>query len=354
MTTNTFINNIAVPSSTEIRVYADYRDAHPISGVYIFEVERGLVKCGTSKNVKKRLLQLEDIKKHREVPLEGRFAVLPVDREKLKNVETAFFSLLGKNVEGTELFKMSFDRALKALHKLYESNPPSMFHLTGEEKAEKERKALMSEKAIKNALGLDASLIRQKYSNERVINEISISKVFTELLEAFPKSVDRLSLERIRNEYRHYLELVSIVIAPKVWEEGFGKLRLDEITAGRMGALSLRLHHVVFSYKDVLKSSAHPRQIVYHAANLVAVLEDIRNLYGELIEVDENYEGKYPSWLLTQLKEARDASGHFIRYLLARFVVTCSYPEQDVSHFRENLHSMGKRLHEMYKEEERG
>lgn len=338
--------------STEIHVYKDYKDAPPISGVYVFEVEKGLVKCGMSGNVEKRFIQLVDIKKHREASREGRVAILPVDREKLKRAEGAFFALLSGNIEGTELFKTSFERALKALRKLYENNPPSMFHLTDEEKAEKELKLQKSVESLKKVLRpMDRALIRDKYACDRVSNEISISRLFSVILEVFPKSVDKLSYGKIKNEYRHYLHLVSMLLSPKVWEEDFGRLQLDEATAGRMGALALRLNHVVFSYKDVLNSPAYPRRLVYHAANLVLLLEDIKTLFSELVEVDEKCEGKYPNWVLRQFKEARDTADYFIRYLIARFVVTCTYPEQDVLWFRDDLHSMGKRLHELFKEE---
>ena len=337
--------------STEIRVYKDYFDAPPISGVYIFEVEKGLVKCGMSRNVKKRFSQLVEIKKHREASLHGRAAVLPVDREKLKRAESAFFALLSGNVEGTELFKISFERALKALRKLYENNPPSMFHLTDEEKAEEKLKDLEREKALKNALGLDVSIIRQKHARDRVNSELGYSRFFSVILEVFPESVDKLSYGRIKNEYRHYLRLVDTLLSPKVWEEDFGRLRLDEVTAGRIGALALRLHHIGFSYKDVLNSPAHPRRLVYHAANLVLLLEDIKTLFSEFVEVDEKCEGKYPEWVLNFFKEVRDTSDYLIRYLIARFAVTCAYSDMDVSYFRDELHSMGKRLHELFKEE---
>ena len=351
---NTMLDStISCIPSTEIQVYEDYLDAPPISGVYVFEVEKGIVKCGMSGNVKKRFRNLVDIKKHREASLHGRAAVLPVDSERLKRVESAFFSLLSGNVEGTELFKISFERALKALRRLYENNPPSMFHLTDEEKAEENLKQLKAEKVLKNALGLDVSVIRQKHAYYRACNEISISGIFSSFLELFPESVDKLSYERIRNEYRHYLHLVWILLSPKVWEEDFGRLQLDEVTAGRIGALALRLNHVVFSYKDVLNSSAHPRHLVYHAANLVLLLEDIRTLFSELVEVDEKCDGKYPDWVLHQFKEVRDSADYFILYLLSRFTVTCAYHEQDVSRWRENLHLMGERLHELFKEEMR-
>ena len=337
--------------STEIRVYKDYEDAHPISGVYVFEVEKGLVKCGMSRNVKKRFNKLVEIKKHRESSLHGRAAVLPVDEERLKRAEEAFFALLSGNLEGTELFKISFERALKALRKLYENNPPSMFHLTDEEKAVNERGRLEREKALKNVCGLDVSIIRQKHARDRVNSELGYSRFFSVILEVFPKSVDKLSYGRIKNEYRHYLRLVDTLLSPKVWEEDFGRLQLDEVTAGRIGALALRLHHVVFSYKDVLNSSAHPRRLVYHAANLILLLEDIKTLFSELVEVDEKYEGKYPEWVLNFFKEVRDTSDYLIRYLIARFAVTCAYSDMDVSYFRDDLHSMGKRLHELFKEE---
>ena len=339
--------------STEIRIYKDYLDAPPISGVYVFEVEKGLVKCGMSQNVEKRFSKLVEIKKHREAPLHGRAAVLPVDEERLKRAEEAFFALLSGNIEGTELFKISFDRALKALRRLYENNSPSMFHLTDEEKAVNERGCLERVKALKNICGLDVSRIRQKHACDRVNSELGYSRFFSVILEVFPKSVDKLSYGRIKNEYRHYLRLVDTLLSPKVWEEDFGRLQLDEVTAGRIGALALRLHHVAFSYKDVLNSPAHPRHLVYHAANLVLLLEDIETLFSELVEVDEKYEGKYPDWVLNFFKEVRDTSDYLIRYLTARFAVTCAYPEQDVSYFRDNLHSMGKRLHELFKEEMR-
>ena len=349
---NTMLDStISCTPSTEIHVYKDYLDAPPISGVYVFEVEKGLVKCGMSKNVEKRFNQLVEIKKHRESSLHGRAAVLPVDRERLNRAEEAFFSLLSGNLEGTELFKISFERALKALRKLYENNPPSMFHLTDEEKAEKERERLEREKAMKNALGLDVSIIRQKHARDRVNSELGYSRFFSVILEVFPKSVDKLSYGRIKNEYRHYLRLVDTLLSPKVWEEDFGRLQLDEVTAGRIGALAIRLHHVAFSYKDVLNSPAHPRHLVYHAANLVLLLEDIRTLFSELVEVDEKYEGKYPDWVLNFFKEVRDTSDYLIRYLIARFAVTCAYSDMDVSYFRDDLHSMGKRLHELFKEE---
>ena len=337
--------------STEIRVYKDYEDAPPISGVYVFEVEKGLVKCGMSQNVEKRFSQLVEIKKHREASLHGRAAVLPVDMERLKRAEEVFFSLLSGNIEGTELFKISFERALKALRKLYENNPPSMFHLTDEEKAEEKLKDLEREKALKNVCGLDVSIIRQKHARDRVNSELGYSRFFSVILEVFPKSVDKLSYGRIKNEYRHYLGLVDTLLSPKVWEEDFGRLQLDEVTAGRIGALALRLHHVAFSYKDVLNSPAHPRHLVYHAANLVLLLEDIKTLFSELVEVDEKYEGKYPEWVLNFFKEVRDTSDYLIRYLIARFAVTCAYSDMDVSYFRDDLHSMGKRLHELFKEE---
>ena len=354
MTTKYFDNSSSVLSSTEIHVYKDYEDAPPISGVYIFEVEKGLVKCGMSGNVEKRFSQLVDIKKHREAPLHGRAAILPVDREKLKRAESAFFSLLRGNVEGTELFKISFERALKALRKLYESNPPSMFHLTDEEKAEEKLKEQKAEKALKNVLRpMDKALILNKYAHNRVSNEITISRFFSKISEAFPKSVDEISFERFIGEYRHYLYLVSKLMSPKVWKEDIVKLELDDdVMAGRIGALALRISSVTFSYKDVLKSSIHPRMVVYHAANLVAILYDINNLYSELIEVDEKCEGKYPYWYLNFFKEVRDTADYFIRYLISRFAVTCSYPGQDVSWFRDELHSMGKRLHELLKEDE--
>ena len=348
---NTMNSTISCTPSTEIRVYKNYEDAHPISGVYIFEVEKGLVKCGMSQNVEKRFSQLVEIKKHREASLHGRAAILPVDVERLKRAEQAFFSLLSGNIEGTELFKISFERALKALRKLYENNPLSMFHLADEEKAEKERERLEREKAMKNASGLDVSIIRQKHARDRVNSELGYSRFFSVILEVFPKSVDKLSYGRIKNEYRHYLRLVDTLLSPKVWEEDFGRLQLDEVTAGRIGALALRLHHVAFSYKDVLNSPAHPRSLVYHAANLVLLLEDIRSLFIELVEVDEKYEGKYPEWVLNFFKEVRDTSDYLIRYLIARFAVTCAYSDMDVSYFRDDLHSMGKRLHELFKEE---
>ena len=341
-------STISCTPSTEIRVYKDYKDAHPISGVYVFEVEKGLVKCGMSGNVKKRFNQLVEIKKHRESSLHGRAAVLPVDMERLNRAESDFFSLLSGNIEGTELFKISFERALKALRKLYESNPPCMFHLTDEEKAKAELKQLKAEEVIKNALKpWDKALIQDKYARNRVSLELGVSSLFSAFLELFPESVDALSFERFIGEYRHYLYLVSMLLSPVVWEEDFGKLRLDGVTAGRIGALALRLHSVTFTYKDVLKSSIRPRLVVYHAANLVTILRDINNLYSELIEVGEKSEEEYPE---TIFKEARDRADYFVRYLIARFVVT-SCPEQDMSWFRDELHSMGKRLHKLFKEE---
>ena len=378
---NTMLDStVSCIPSTEIHVYKDYKDAPPISGVYIFEVEKGLVKCGMSGNVKKRFDQLVDIKKHREAPLHGRAAILPVDREKLKRAESAFFALLSENVDGTELFKISFERALKALRKLYENNPPSMFHLTDEEKAEEKLKDLEREKALKNALELvqglkaeratknaletDKALVRWGYSNRRVSNERETSKFFSILLELFPESVDEISFERFMGEYRHYLYLVEELLSPKVWvEEDLDRLRLDgitsikfrldDVTLGRIGALALRLHSVTSSYKDVLKSHVYPSTVVYHAANLVAILDDIENLYSELIDVDEKCEGKYPEHVLNFFKEVSNIAEYFIRYLNARFVVTIARPEQDVSHFRDELHSMGKRLQELFKEEMR-
>ena len=352
---NTMLDStVSCTPSTEIRVYKDYKDAHPISGVYVFEVEKGLVKCGMSSNVKKRFKQLVEIKKHREVYLHGRAAILPVDEERLKRAEEAFFSLLSGNIEGTELFKISFERALNALRKLYENNPPSMFHLTDEEKAVNERGLLEREKALKNALKpWEKAMIRGKYAHNRVSAELNVSRVFSIFLEVFPESVDRLSYGRIKNEYMHYLRLVDTLLSPKVWEEDFGRLQLDEVTAGRIGALALRLHHIGFSYKDVLNSPAPPKRLVYHAANLILLLEDINTLFSELVEVDEKFEGKYPDWVLRQFKEVRDTSDYLIRYLIARFAVTCAYPEQDVSNFRDELHSMGKRLQELFKEEMR-
>ena len=350
---NTMLDStVSCTPSTEIRVYKDYEDAHPISGVYVFEVEKGLVKCGMSRNVEKRFSKLVEIKKHREASLHGRAAILPVDSERLKRAESAFFSLLSGNVEGTELFKISFERALKALRNLYENNPPSMFHLTDEEKSAKELRKLEREKATKKSSEpWDKALIREKYAHNRVNSELGYSRFFSVILEVFPKSVDKLSYGRIKNEYRHYLRLVDTLLSPKVWEEDFGRLQLDEVTAGRIGALALRLHHVAFSYKDVLNSPAHPRHLVYHAANLVLLLEDIKTLFSELVEVGEKFEGKYPDWVLNFFKEVRDTSDYLIRYLIARFAVTCAYSDMDVSYFRDDLHSMGKRLHELFKEE---
>ena len=374
---NTMLDStISCTPSTEIRVYKDYKDAHPISGVYVFEVEKGLVKCGMSGNVKKRFNQLVEIKKHRESSLHGRAAVLPVDEERLKRAEEAFFALLSGNIDGTELFKISFERALKALRKLYENNPPSMFHLTDEEKAEEKLKVLervealknvtglaqglKAERDTKNALEIDKALVRWDYSNDRVSLERETSKFFSILLERFPETVDEISFERFVGEYRHYLYLVDTLLSPKVWVETLQKeeilysagYRLDDVTAGRVGALALRLRSVTSSYKDVLKSPVYPSTVVYHAANLVNIMDDILTLYCEIIEVDEKYEGKYPDHVLNFFKEVRDTAEYFSRYLTARFVVTIACPEQDVSHFRDELHSMGKRLHKLLREEE--
>lgn len=350
MTTEYFDNRSSVLSSTEIHVYKDYEDAPPISGVYIFEVEKGLVKCGMSRNVEKRFIQLVEIKKHREASLHGRAAVLPVDEERLKRAEVAFFALLIGNVDGTELFKISFERALKALRKLYEDNPPSMFHLTDEEKAEKELRKQRAEKATKKSLEpWDIALIRNRYANDRVVAELCVSKIFSLCLKAFSLSVDEDSFARFMVEYRHGLDLMSSLLSPSVWDEDFGRFYLDDVTAGRIGVLALRLDGVTSLYKDVLKSSIPPRIAVYHAANLVAILEDIKNLYSELIEVAEKSEKEYPELVF---KEVRDRAGYFIRYFIDLFVVTCSYPGQDVSWFRDELQSVYERLHELIKEDD--
>lgn len=351
MTTKYFDNRSSVLSSTEIRVYKDYKDAPPISGVYVFEVEKGIVKCGMSGNVKKRFSKLVDIKKHREETLCGRVAVLPVDEERLKRAEVAFFSSLNENADGTELFKISFERALKALRKLYENNPPSMFHLTDEEKAEKELRKQKAEKGTKKSSEpWDISLIRNRYAHDRVVAELGVSKIFSLCLKAFPLSVGEVPSASFMAEYRHGLHLVDMLLSPIVWEEDFGIFQLDnEVTAGRIGVLALRLHGVTSSYKDVLKSSIPPRMVVYHAANLVAILEDIKNLYSELIEVAEKSGEKYPELIF---KDARDRAGYLIRYFIDLFVVTCSYPGQDVSWFRDELRSVYERLHELIKEDE--
>ena len=350
MTTKYFDNRSSVLSSTEIRVYKDYLDAPPISGVYVFEVEKGNVKCGMSGNVKKRFSKLAKIKKILEEPREGRVAVLPVDEERLKRAEEAFFALLSGNVEGTKIFKTSFERALKALRRLYENNPPSMFHLTDEEKAEKELRKLKAEKATKKSLEpWDKALIRNRYAYNRVVAELGVSKIFSFCLKLLPLSVGETLSASFMAEYRHCLDLVSRLLSPIVWEEDFGVLYLDDVTAGRIGVLALRLGGVTSSYKDVLKSSIHPSMVVYHAANLVAILEDIKNLYSELIEIAEKSEEEYPELIF---KEARDRAGYFIRYLIDLFVVTCSYPGQDVSQFRDELQSVYERLHELIKEDD--
>lgn len=350
MTTKYFDNSSSVLSSTEIHVYEDYLEAPPISGVYIFEVEKGLVKCGMSQNVEKRFIQLVEIKKHREASLHGRAAILPVDKEKLKRAEEAFFASLSGNIEGTELFKISFERALKALRGLYENNPPSMFHLTDEEKVEKWMRKQKSEKDIKKSLEpWEKALIRDKYAHDRVGTELGVSKIFSFCLKRFPLSVDEGSFASFMAEYRHCLHLVSMLLSPSVWDEDFGRFYLDDVTAGRIGVLALRLRGVTSSYKDVLKPTVYPNTVVYHAANLVAILEDIKNLYSELIEIAEKSEEEYPELVF---KEARDRADYFIQYLIDLFVVTCSYPGQDVSQFRDELQSVYKRLHELIKEDE--
>ena len=349
MTTEYFDNRSSVLSSTEIRVYKDYLDAPPISGVYVFEADKGSVKCGMSGNVKKRFSKLAKIKKILEEPREGRVAVLPVDEERLKRAESAFFALLSGNVEGTKIFKTSFERALKALRRLYENNPPSMFHLTDEEKAEKELRKQKAEKGTKKSSEWDIALIRNRYAHDRVVAELGVSKIFSLCLKVFPLSVGEVPSASFMAEYRHGLDLVSRLLSPDVWEENFGRFYLDEVTAGRIGVLALRLDVVTSSYKDVLKPTVYPSMVVYHAANLVAILEDIKNLYSELIEVAEKSEEKYPELIF---KRARDRAGYFIRYFIDLFVVTCSYPGQDVSWFRDELQSVYKRLHELIKEDD--
>ena len=349
MTTEYFDNRSSVLSSTEIHVYKDYNDAPPISGVYVFEIEKGRVKCGMSGNVKKRFSKLAKIKKCLEEPREGRVAVLPVDEERLKRAEKAFFALLSGNVEGTKIFKTSFERALKALRGLYENNPPSMFHLTDEEKAEKDLRKLKAEKATKKSLEWDKALIRNRYANDRVVAELGVSKIFSLCLKLFPLSVDDVPSASFMAEYRHGIDLMSRLLSPNVWDEDFGRFYLDEFTAGRIGVLALRLGGVTSSYKDVLKPTVHPNTVVYHAANLVAILEDIKNLYSELIEVAEKSGEKYPELIF---KESRDRAGYFIRYFIDLFIVTCAYPGQDVSWFRDELQSVYERLHELIKEDD--
>ena len=350
MTTKYFDNRSSVLSSTEIHVYEDYLDAPPISGVYVFEADKGSVKCGMSGNVEKRFSKLAKIKKILEEPREGRVAVLPVDEERLKRAESAFFALLSGNVEGTKIFKTSFERALKALRKLYENNPPSMFHLTDEEKAEKELRKLKAEKGTKKSSEWDIALIRNRYANDRVVAELGVSKIFSLCLKLFPLSVDDVPSASFMAEYRHGIDLMRSLLSPNVWDEDFGILQLDdEVTAGRIGVLDLRLSGVTSSYKDVLKPTVHPNTVVYHAANLVAILEDIKNLYSELIEVAEKSGEKYPELIF---KETRDRAGYFIRYFIDLFIVTCAYPGQDVSWFRDELQSVYERLHELIKEDD--
>ena len=349
MTTKYFDNRSSVLPSTEIRVYKDYKDAPPISGVYVFEVEKGRVKCGMSGNVKKRFSKLAKIKKCLEEPREGRVAVLPVHEERLNRAEKAFFALLSGNVEGTKIFKTSFERALKALRKLYENNPPSMFHLTDEEKAEKDLRKLKAEKATKKSSEWDIALIRNRYANDRVVAELGVSKIFSLCLKLFPLSVDDVPSASFMAEYRHGIDLISRLLSPDVWDEDFGRFYLDEVTAGRIGVLALRLCGVTSSYKDVLKPTVYPNTVVYHAANLVSILEDIKNLYSELIEVAEKSGEKYPELIF---KEVRDRAGYFIRYFIDLFIVTCAYPGQDVSWFRDELQSVYERLHELIKEDD--
>ena len=192
-------------------------------------------------------------------------------------------------------------------------------------------------------------LIRNKYAHNRVCAELGVSKIFSLCLRVFPLSVDETSIASFMAEYRHCLDLVSRLLSPVVWEENVGRFSLDDVTAGRIGVLALRLHGVTSSYKDVLKPTVYPNTVVYHAANLVAILEDIKNLYSELIEVAEKSEEEYPELIF---KEARDRAGYFIRYLIDLFVVTCSSPGQDVSQFSDELQSVCERLQELLKEDE--
>lgn len=341
----------SVSSSTEIHVYGSYTEAPQISGVYIFEIEKNLVKCGMSRNVRKRFTQLVKIKKHREAVLNCRVAILPVDREKLKKAETAFFSLLGGRIDGTDLFKMPFSRALKVMRRLYESNPSSMFHLTDAEKLE-------MESCVENGFvtwlckTLDVIRVKEDYARKRVTGETFISKVFSELLETFPKSVDRISFERIKNEYRHYIGLIRSVLDPRLTEQYYGRYVLDDITVERIRALALRLYSVTFSYKAVLDSPISPRVMVYHVANLMFVLGDIKNLSSELS--DEGACREFSNRCASVFKEICEIADYFFRYLLTRLILTVDKGEGDGTQFnKDNLRFIGKKLHEMLNEEDR-
>ena len=115
MTTKYFDNHSSALSSTEIQVYEDYKDAPPISGVYVFEVEKGIVKCGMSRNVKKRFRKLVDIKKHREETLHGRVAILPVDEERLKREKAQTLAIVYHNLGRAYMLLNDKSSALKYL-----------------------------------------------------------------------------------------------------------------------------------------------------------------------------------------------------------------------------------------------
>lgn len=229
---NTTVSANGVFEFNQVQVFNKNHAVPNISCIYVFEVEKGVVKCGCSKKAENCRVQLYDIQRHRGLEVGGRFAILPINRECIIRSECLFFSKLKKRLPGTEIFNITFEYALRKLREINIPENYNIFYLSSEEKKQLEQDEKHANEShieltqiMDNALNGQNDLERIGTMEHQYIKEVEWSR--NDFLSIAERS-SRQIITRLWNEYRYILKTTKEIVWPYLWDMTLMKLDIKD------------------------------------------------------------------------------------------------------------------------------
>ena len=376
MNMNTTISSNGVFEFNQVQVFNKSHTAPNIPCIYIFEVEKGVVKCGCSKKAENRRDQLYDIQRHRGVEIGGRFAILPVDEKCIIRSERLFFSKLKNRLPDTEIFNITFETALKTLREINVPENYNIFYLSSEEKRQYELKEEQSNKFHKEMMQKLFNTSNGQKDLERIgTMEREYIKTVEWFRDDFLSIAERSSnqiITRLWNEYRYILRTTKEIISPYLWDMTLMKSDIkdedgqmlniipdciDENNALIISSLKTQLD-LILDFLDININDVHKEG--FELARFLFRSET--SFIGLLIKIIVFYSGFKENCSETLLKaksRLHESASLIINYLFERSLITffSVYEdkneefEQHIKKAKIRLHDIGQSLNDTLKRE---
>ena len=383
---NTTVSANGVFEFNQVQVFNKSHAVPNIPCIYVFEVEKGVVKCGCSKKAENCRDQLYDIQRHRGVEVGGRFAILPINRECIIRSERLFFSKLKSRLPGTEIFNITFEYALRKLREINIPENYNIFYLSSEEKKQLEQNEKHSNESSIDLTPIMDNILNGQQIMDNILNgrnelerlgtmELEYMKAAEWFRNDFLSIAERSSnqiITRLWSEYRYILRITKEIISPYLWDMTLMKTNLkdedgqllniipdwiDESNALVVSSLKTQLDIVLdfleVNINDIYKGNFEVTRILFRSETA---------FIGLLVKIIIFYSGFKENCSKTLLK-AKDrlhkSAKLLITYLFERSLITFfsvyenknEKIEQHIKKAKLRLHDIGQALNYLLKRE---